>query len=138
MAPQALPGRWKGTEPALFHRAWDLSADGKLLALAFSRDRIAADELGRVVLIGLETGKIRWQFETVESAPASVRISPDGRMLAVGTTRVTMLNADSGARMATFEGHRGAVTALAFRPDGRVLASGGADSTVVLWSCPAE
>ena len=56
--------------------------------------------------------------------------SPDGRMLAVGTSKSTIAlwDARKGAKLHVLAGTIGAVRALAFSPNGRVLASIGSSS----------
>jgi WD40 repeat protein len=65
----------------------------------------------------------------------SLALSPDGRMLAIGTSQgeVELHDVATGKEIGKLNGHRGNVTALAFSPDGRLLASGAADATVLLW-----
>lgn len=85
----------------------------------------------------------RWKTESWETLPVwsistmitSLAISPDGTLLAVGSTDggVRLLSNENGILLRTLEGHAGTVTALEFSHDGRYLASGGEDGVLILW-----
>ncbi len=63
----------------------------------------------------------------------SVVFSPDGTLLAVGSSAgIWLYNAHTGAEAALFTGG-GWVTSVTFSPDGGTLASGSVDQTVRLW-----
>jgi WD40 repeat protein len=65
----------------------------------------------------------------------SVAFSPDGRLLAAGTSNgeIRVWRVVDGKRLHTCEGHTNWVWSVAFSPDGRMVASGGDDATVRLW-----
>ena len=69
-----------------------------------------------------------------------VAFSPDGRILASGSTdqTVRLWDVKKGNELAVLKGHRGSVISVAFRPDGKSLASGSYDKTIKLWNLPAK
>lgn len=64
-----------------------------------------------------------------------VALSPDGQLLAAGTTtgEVLLRQADTLTPLFLYSGHADGIRAVAFSPDGRVLASGSEDQTIRLW-----
>jgi uncharacterized protein with WD repeat len=62
----------------------------------------------------------------VVSPVASVKFSPDGKLLAVGGYQeVRLIDSASGEPLATLSGHADYVRSLAFSPDGKMLAAAG-------------
>jgi WD40 repeat protein len=84
----------------------------------------------------VSTGRERYRLDELTGRlPASVAVSPDGKLLAVGTyTRsVHLCDARTGAEALEVSGLAGAVWGLAFTPDGRALASGDTGAGLRLW-----
>ena len=69
------------------------------------------------------------------SAVQCCAISPDGRLIASGSSDQTVVlwDVERGVAVRVLSGHDAAVNACAFSPDGRTLASAGADRTLRLW-----
>ena len=74
----------------------------------------------------------RWRFpisnrrSPVVFPVASVKFSPDGKLLAVGGYReVRLIDSSTGKPVATFSGHADYVRSIAFSPDGKMLAAAG-------------
>jgi WD40 repeat protein len=114
-------------------RCSDVSSDGSLIAIGFATIPPDSIEVGRLAIFDRKEAKLLWFFRTKESAPASVRFSGDGSLVAVGTTRVRVFYSRTGVELATFDGHRGAIKALAFDAEGKRLVSGSEDTTAMVW-----
>ncbi|MGI2906587.1 AAA-like domain-containing protein [Tolypothrix sp. VBCCA 56010] len=75
-------------------------------------------------------------LEEHSSSVTSVAFSPDGKILASGSSDKTIKLWDTatGKVIRTLTGHTDSVRSVAFSPDGKILASGSSDKTIKLWN----
>lgn len=76
------------------------------------------------------------QLSYVDSSLFCIAISPDGEILALGSSDSTAIlwDAHDGEQLAILDGrHPGYVESIAFSPHGEFLASGLSDGTIFLW-----
>jgi len=142
----------------------------RIVAVAFSHDGRRLATAGSVAEVGgrhgLPGGVVKiWDLETrgrlhrspkLSTVAAAIAFSPDGKLLAVGTSgaggelpepgRVSIWDTESGERPHTLQGKQEvrpgenhcAITALAFSPDSKRLAWGDTEGTVRVCDLPAE
>jgi WD40 repeat protein len=112
------------------------SPDGRLLA-------VGSCESGEFLTCGGVMIKL-WDVATGSEvrtltghteAVTSVAFSPNGRLLASGSTdeTATIWDVATGSTVFILRGHDRGVNAVAFHPDGRLLASASEDETIRLW-----
>jgi WD40 repeat protein len=98
-----------------------------------------------IIAIGLIFGVVFlvWQIPSKElqtfightSDVKSVAFSPDGKMIATGSSDNTIkLWNLQGKQLQTLTGHTSDVFSVAFSPDGKMIATGSRDNTVKLWN----
>ncbi len=154
MATRRETRHFRGPETDSFvHLAY--AADNQLLAGWGETIRLWKTDTGKQPLftnwgesMGLwktETAKPLRSFgDQAELRIAAAALSPDGRMLASGSSgavggddQVHVWETATGAERCTLAGHEYAVSAVAFSPDGRTLASASRDGTAILWDVRA-
>jgi WD40 repeat protein/DNA-binding SARP family transcriptional activator/energy-coupling factor transporter ATP-binding protein EcfA2 len=88
------------------------------------------------------SGRRIWRSRADRWFATSVRYSPGGRLVAVGTGQkgdVVFFDAATGRRAgAPLRASAGYVTAVSFAPDSRTVATSGTDSTTRLWDVTAR
>jgi len=113
--------------------AWGFRADGKRF---FSLDR-KGKAIWRDTLTWQTTGTFGVPTQSISpAAPTPAALSPDGRLLGVGTETgaVYWLNAQTGELLATStDAHHREVFTIAFSADGLQAASVGGDGMVAIW-----
>ena len=127
---------------------WDVASGRKLQTLSLqSADilHIAFSTDGHTLLsstrhlVGLSDVRSGTTLQTIlqpdDEPVASVALSRDGRLLAVGTDtgNIKLWDVASGQLLKMLPGHTKRVSSLSFSPDGRTLASVSFDSSVKLW-----
>src|SRR5207249_1300035 len=126
---------------------WDVRAGREIreIDISSSRDSPAAaiSPDGRTVASGSFDGKIRLYDTATGARIREIRgharrldvlaFSPDGKMLAAGTSPLVLLDAATGDKVRTFASAGMSYRSLAFSPDGALLAGGGTGRENYLW-----
>ncbi len=108
--------------------------------------RVVISRAGKVIFLAPERGAMRifdreknekW-FCPQPGYIVSVAPTPDGRLVAVGTTEIKVWNVGTGKAEAALGGFKVGVFALAFSPDGKILAAGRATGEITLWDVTAK
>jgi WD40 repeat protein len=88
----------------------------------------------RSLVIG-DTSTLIREFEKQDGPVISLAFSPDGQLIAVGSSaeEVRIYKTGSGERVAGLKGHQGGIYAVTFRPNGEQLAAAGFDGTVRIY-----
>jgi WD40 repeat protein len=107
------------------------AADGKTLTTLVLADR----RQPVVYLWDVATGETRATLRGHTEGARTVAFSPDGRLLATGSSdrTVRLWDAVTGQPRGVLRGHPDWTQFLAFRPDGKALAAASADGAVSLW-----
>ena len=119
-----------------------LPEGGNMVSLAFTSDGkvLAGANLNKVLLWDVERRRPLIEplhpLEGSTDSVLSVAFSPDGKLLAIGSTdkMVRLWDVASGKYLGEpFRGHPGSVRSVAFSPDGRRLASASGGRAVRVW-----
>jgi WD40 repeat protein len=83
----------------------------------------------------LESGDLLRSLDSSEGMVYASTLSPDGSLLALGTTdgRVILWDTRSLEQISSVKAHVGFVTLIAFHPEGTMLATAGSDNRIRLW-----
>jgi len=78
---------------------------------------------------------VKHRFKAIIEVVWALAFSPDGQILAAGTSgkEVRLWDLPAAAERPPLRGHRRTIHGVAFSPDGKTLASGSLDKTVKLW-----
>jgi eukaryotic-like serine/threonine-protein kinase len=125
------------------HSIGPVSARGMQAPLALARDLSVAayatdDEENVFQVIDLLTGQQRWTARFGGHPFTSFAFSPDGRILASGSSgngaSICLWDVATGRQIGRpLEFHRAWISELVFWPDGKTMASSSADQTIRLW-----
>ena len=116
------------------------STDTQVLAVASRGNRVfVAHGNHAIVVRDVATGQEIRRFAT-SSAPFSLALTPDGRLLAAGTYlgTVELWDIESGQKRGELKGERSVVTAIDISPGGTRLAAASRDGATRLWNVSGQ
>ena len=114
-----------------------LNSDGTAVAVGSDNSET---EMSIIQIWDIQTGKLETALGTQKGRITSITFSPDGTLIASGSTEemIYIWDVKSQKQIAEFKGQTGWGKSLAFSPDSALLASGGNDGVVRLWSIGRE
>ena len=100
-------------------------------SIAFSPDGAVIASTSQAVQIWDGTGKLLTEIDAHQGAALCVAFSPDGKVLAYGTSEglIHLWDREAGKMRTVLKGHRQPVASLAFSFNGKLLLSGGRPTT---------
>ncbi|KAL7803474.1 hypothetical protein V8C44DRAFT_353120 [Trichoderma aethiopicum] len=99
-----------------------------------SRQVAATDESNGICIWNIESSELIMRLEDHNNGFCDLAFSPDGRLLASGSTDFIMIwDLNFGKCIHKQDGYRNAIIALAFSPDGRRLISCCHRGTTIIW-----
>jgi Tol biopolymer transport system component len=118
---------------------WDWKYADDVRAMAFSYDglklvSVAMDNIIRIW--DVRSGMVEKVFNKERTEiPVSLSFSPDGEMLAAGTTHggITLWRLSGGSVIRHIDAHRGSVPSVRFSKDNKRVVSAGIDKRVLSW-----
>lgn len=125
-------------------KVWDVkngTLHNTLKTDASVRDVVYTTDGNKIISV-LWQGKIdTWDAQTGKKIKSNrivdvikcAAISPDGRLLALGTSGIKIFDMQSDSVIMTLNGHSKPIEALAFSADGKLLLSASDDYTIRLW-----
>ncbi|XP_010527783.1 PREDICTED: SEC12-like protein 2 [Tarenaya hassleriana] len=151
----SLSGKFLVSLGAPLCRVWDVSASAAVASLSKEKDEIFAfcrffsrngddevlyvaamtDRGGSVITWDTTSWKRKGAKQITKDAISAFNVSPDGKLLALGTIEGNVWVVDSGSmrvKQVVKRAHLGLVTALTFSPDSRGLVSASMDSSARL------
>ncbi|PLZ13760.1 hypothetical protein CBP17_05265, partial [Fischerella thermalis WC114] len=76
----------------------------------------------------------KWKcIHTFTGNSQAIALSPDGKLLASGSSFIKLWNLETGRVICTLKGNTGILKSVAFSPDRKTLASCGLSQTIELW-----
>lgn len=137
----ATPSQLTAFEGNQYSSVFDIvfSPDGELLASGYWD--LGVVDVNTVILWDVRDLTRPAQLAILDGhdgSVGSVAFSPDGEMLATGSSDNSVIlwdisNPRFPSELATLEGHNGSVSNVAFHQTRKILASGSSDNSVILW-----
>ncbi|HET6987984.1 MAG TPA: BTAD domain-containing putative transcriptional regulator, partial [Kribbella sp.] len=128
-------GRLLYSRPELTFLDIDVSADGKLLALAGEAKDEGGPNVNDVLLVDAATGTVRRRLLVHTDQLWGVRFSHDGKLVASSGSdlRVAVWNVASGRLLEDIPISEGDFQTVAFSPDDKTLYTSGVDAAIRAW-----